>query len=57
MKSDPASRLRARERWFETDLGRHMLGAERALVDAKLAQLYGFHLMQMSISTEFGEWH
>ena len=52
MKSDPASRLRARERWFETDLGRHMLGAERALVDAKLAQLYGFHLMQMSISTE-----
>lgn len=52
MSADPATRLRAREHWFESDLGRHVLQAERALVDDKLPQLYGFHLMQIGVSRQ-----
>jgi SAM-dependent methyltransferase len=50
MYSDTAASLLAREHWFESELGRHVLGEERVMMDAKLPGLYGFHLMQMGIS-------
>lgn len=42
--------LRQREQWFESDLGQHVLGCERALLESKLPGLFGFHLMQLGIS-------
>ncbi len=36
--------------WFESALGAYLLAAERELLDARLPELYGFHLMQLGIS-------
>lgn len=36
--------------WFESDLGAHVLSAERSLLDARLPELYGFHLMQLGVN-------
>lgn len=35
--------------WFEGPLGVHVLTAELEFLDARLPQLYGFHLMQLSV--------
>lgn len=33
--------------WFEGDLGRHLLSAERALVEPMLNRRFGYHLLQL----------
>jgi SAM-dependent methyltransferase len=45
------ARQRALEGWFCTDLGRHVLRLEQEMTDSKLPGLYGFHLMQLGISS------
>jgi SAM-dependent methyltransferase len=35
--------------WFNTPLGEHVLGTERAVLDQLLPNLFGYHLLQMSI--------
>lgn len=42
--------LLALEDWFECGVGRHVLSAEQAVLDARLPGLFGFHLMQLGIS-------
>ncbi|HND15049.1 MAG TPA: hypothetical protein PLN78_08720, partial [Pseudomonadales bacterium] len=36
--------------WFDSALGARVLATERELLDVRLPQLYGFHLMQLGIS-------
>lgn len=33
--------------WFDSPLGRHLLAAERSLVDQMLARRFGYHLLQL----------
>lgn len=46
----PEQRWHALADWLDGDLGRHVLAAERTLLETKLPGLYGFHLMQLGIS-------
>lgn len=36
--------------WFDGALGNHVLAAERDLLDRRLPDLYGFHLMQLGVA-------
>jgi len=49
-QTDPESRRRALADWLDGDLGARVLAEEHALVDAKLPDLYGFHLLQIGVS-------
>jgi len=42
--------LEAIEQWLQSDLGLHLLAAERSLIETKLPNLFGFHLMQLGMS-------
>jgi SAM-dependent methyltransferase len=48
--TDPQARWRALAQWLESDLGARALVEERALLDARLPGLYGFHLLQLGVS-------
>lgn len=41
---------RALENWFDTPAGKQMLTQEQQLLDEELSYLFGYHLMQLSIS-------
>ena len=43
------NRLLELESWFQSAFGAYVLGFERELLDARLPELYGFHLMQLGI--------
>lgn len=36
--------------WFRTEFGQKMLNVQRDLIDQKLSQCFGYHLLQMSVS-------
>ena len=36
--------------WFKTEFGQKMLDVQRDLIDQKLSQCFGYHLLQMSVS-------
>jgi SAM-dependent methyltransferase len=36
--------------WFQTEFGQRMLSVQRDLIDQKLSQCFGYHLLQMSVS-------
>lgn len=42
----------ARESWLDSELGRYLLDVERRLIERKLPELFGFHLMQLGISRQ-----
>lgn len=44
-------RQAAIDEWTGSPLGRHLIGLEQTLVDQVLPSLYGFHLMQVGLST------
>lgn len=46
----PARTLAELDRWLKTPLGQALLDAERALLAPALRDLFGFHLLQLSIS-------
>ncbi len=37
------------ERWFETPLGQRVLSAEQEKIDKIMPEMYGYHLMQLSV--------
>jgi len=45
-------RQSALDAWTRTALGEHLIGLEQRLVDQILPRLYGFHLMQLGISSQ-----
>lgn len=38
------------EQWFETPLGQQLLEEEQQLLDKELANMFGYHLMQLSVN-------
>lgn len=48
--ADPEARWLALAEWLDGDLGARVVAEERALLDAKLPGLYGFHLLQLGLS-------
>lgn len=47
---DAAASWQALTDWFDTPLGQHLLGIERALVDELLQRRFGYHLLQLGCS-------
>lgn len=47
--SDRCGQLKA---WFNTDLGIQVLETERSILDELLADIFGYHLLQLSITSE-----
>lgn len=46
---DLAPALRA---WFQTELGRAVLGVEQQLIDSCLSDCFGYHLLQLSVDND-----
>ncbi len=38
------------EQWLDSDLGQHLLASEKQIVDQRVGGLFGYHLLQMSVS-------
>ncbi len=44
--------LPALESWYQTDVGRAILAREQKILDEELSYMFGYHLLQLSISCE-----
>ena len=49
LSNDSWSNLDAIRQWFNTELGRHVLDTEAALLDQLLPAMFGYHLAQFSV--------